>query len=383
MNKIIAILMLICTCSVAGAQSITEIRIVEEDRPDKVKVNGQTIDVYENLDEMPQYPGGINGLMTVLSENLHYPEDAMENNIQGKVMVKFVVTSKGDVANIEILNSVYPSLDKEAVRVVGLLNGFTPGQLHGENVNVWFTLPITFKLQNDYPEVEEFDVVEIDSIGYQQMMDLGLATQRENNLAHATAYFKEAYHINPYNIDPLERIVKMNEANGKISDNYAVYEYGVDQLSRWNQLNGTGNGAVFPMKWLAEQMQKVNPDDLYPQFALLWTLLKAPSEDYKNQGNDLLDKLIPIVEQRELWDQYGHFMSLKSFFLDDEDTVINYYTPNIDKLIKSPQGVGAIVLLSRIYEEKGDSDKASEYMRIAESADPDRIELPKWIEHYK
>lgn len=54
------------------------------------------------------------------------------------------------------------------------------------------------------------------------MMDLGLKAQSENNLPHAAAYFKEAFHINPYSIDPLERIIKLNNANQKSSDNYGI-----------------------------------------------------------------------------------------------------------------------------------------------------------------
>lgn len=78
---------------------------------------------------------------------------------------------------------------------------------------------------------EEFDVVAIGSVGYKEMMDLGLKAQSENNLAHATAYLKEAYHINPYSIDSLERIVKLNNANGTPELNCEIYEYGIDGLS--------------------------------------------------------------------------------------------------------------------------------------------------------
>ena len=364
-------------------QKVTEIRIVEDKAPDKVKVNGKNVSVYQmqSLDEDPQYPGGIDGLMSFLSQNIIYPPTAAESNIQGRVVIKFVVTKDGSVANPEIVKSVDPSLDAEALRVVGLLKGFTPGVFNGEKVNVWYTLPISFRLQDDGPDIEEFDAVPIDSIVYQEMMDLGLAAEKDNNLSHATSYFKEAFHINPYSIDPIERIVRMNDASGKSDLNYEIYEYGVDQLSRWNQLNGTGNSAIFPMEWLAERMWEANPDDLYPQFALLWTYLKAPSLPLRTKADGLMDKLLPLSEQRELWDQYGHMMSLKTFFLTNEDDIIALYEPNVDKLIKSTQGSGALAILSRIYsEKKGDTVKAEKYMKMAEEADPERIELPKWLE---
>ena len=361
----------------------TEIAIVEDSAPDDVKINGKNVSVYQlqSLDVEPEYPGGVNGLMSFISQNLVYPESAAERSIQGRVVIKFVVTKDGNVANAEVVKSVDPALDAEALRVVSLIKGFTPGVFDGKKVDVWYTLPLNFKLQDDEPDIEEFDAVVIDSIGYREMMDLGLAAQKENNIAHATAYFKEAYHINPYSIDPLERIINLNNANNKSDLNYEIYEYGVDQLTRWNQVNGTGNSAIFPMEWLAKQMQILKADDLYPQFALLWTYLQAPSVTLRTRANDLIDKLIPLCEEQELWDQYGHIMSLKTFFLTNEDDIISLYEPNVEKLKKSPQGSGALAILSRIYsEKKGNAVKAEKYMKMAEEADPERIELPKWLE---
>lgn len=372
MSRTLLLLLFISSFGMVVGQvnNITEIHIVsDEDYVDDAP------------DIMPEYPGGVNAIMTFLGNNIVYPNKAVEENIQGKVIVKFIVDKSGNVSTPEVINSVHPLLDAEALRVVRLLKGFTPGMKNGCAVNTWYTLPINFKLQNDISDIEEFDAVAIDSIGYQEMMDLGLKAQSENNLAHATAYFKEAYHINPYSIDPLERIVKLNNANNKSDLNYAIYEYGVDQLTRWNQLQGTGNSAIFPMEWLAGEMQKINKDDLYPQFALLWTYLQAPSMTLRTRASDLIDKLIPLCEEQGLWDQYGHIMSLKTFFLTNEDDIISLYEPNVDKLKRSPQGSGALAILSRIYsEKKGDAVKAEKYMKMAEDADPERIELPKWLE---
>ena len=389
-EKFLKILLSAFSISISGAvitaqetQKVTEISIVEDLAPDNIKVNGRNTTVYQiqSLDSEPEYPGGINGMMSFLAQNLVYPESAMENSIQGKVVLKFVVTKDGNVANVEVIKSVDPALDAEALRVVSLLKGFTPGVYEGKKVNVWYTLPVNFKLQDDYQEIPEFDAVAIDSIGYQEMMTLGLQAQKDNNLPHATSYFKEAYHINPYSIDPLERIVKLNNANGKSDLNYDIYEYGVDQLTRWDQLHGTGNSAIFPMEWLAGEMQKINKDDLYPQFALLWTYLQVPSMTLRTRASDLIDKLIPLCEEQGLWDQYGHIMSLKTFFLTNEDDIISLYEPNVNKLKKSPQGSGALAILSRIYsEKKGNTIKAEKYMKMAEEADPERIELPKWLE---
>lgn len=373
------LLMALIACTTM-AQQATEIAIVP-DKPEKAIINGKEVEVLEAPEVMPEYPGGINGIMSFLSSNLVYPQEAFENNIQGRVLVQFVVDTKGNVSNVEIREGVHPLLNEEAVRVVKMLNGWTPGKYQGKPVNVWYVLPVSFKLQADNSQDEVCDAVPIDSVGYQEMMDLGLKAQQENNVIHATAYFKEAFHINPYSIDPLERIVKMNNANGKSMENYAIYEYGVDELSRWNRLKGTGMSAIFPMEWLADQMKRIDPDDLYPQFALTWTYLQAPSANSREKANKMMDILIPICKEKEMWDQYGHIMSLKTFFLPDEDAIIALYEPNVEYLSKSPQGAGALAILSRVYgESKGDTAKAAKYMKMAEDADPERIELPKWLE---
>lgn len=73
-------------------------------------------------------------------------------------------------------------------------------------------------------------------------------------------------------------------------------------------------------------------------------------------------------------------MSLKTILMTNTDEIITLFEPNIEKLEKSPDGSGALAFLSRIYSEKGDSVKADIYMKMAEEADPERIELPHWLE---
>ena len=96
---------------------------------------------------MPQFPGGDAELMKYIQKSLKYPPVAMENNIQGRVTVRFVVTKTGKIGDVQVLRAKDPDLDREAVRVVKTLPDFIPGRMNGQPVAVWFTLPITFKLQ--------------------------------------------------------------------------------------------------------------------------------------------------------------------------------------------------------------------------------------------
>lgn len=105
--------------------------------------------VYENVQVQPEYPGGIIEMLNELAMNLRYPEEAMKANIQGRVVVRFVVTEKGKIASPEVIRSVNPELDAEAIRAVQTLSDFKPGTIDGKPVSVYYTLPVTFKLAPD------------------------------------------------------------------------------------------------------------------------------------------------------------------------------------------------------------------------------------------
>ena len=105
-------------------------------------------EVLASAAQMPVFPGGDRALMNFIGANLSYPIAAQDNKIEGKVVVQFVVTKSGKVGEVKVAKSVHPVLDNEAVRVCRLLPDFIPGRnSEGNPVNVWYTLPITFKLQ--------------------------------------------------------------------------------------------------------------------------------------------------------------------------------------------------------------------------------------------
>ena len=126
--------------SSSGELQNAQISIIEEPN------NESSPEPFVVVEEMPQFPGGQEELMKYVYANTVYPEVAKENNIQGTVIVKFCVTSKGGVNQINIFKGVNPELDKEVLRVVSTLPAFKPGKQAGVPVNVWFILPITFKL---------------------------------------------------------------------------------------------------------------------------------------------------------------------------------------------------------------------------------------------
>lgn len=103
--------------------------------------------VFTAVEQMPRFPGGDEALMKYLSTHINYPTMAMENNIQGRVIVQFVVEKTGKIGEVKVVRSVDRDLDKEAVRVCKSLPDFIPGKMNGQAVAVWYTLPVNFKLQ--------------------------------------------------------------------------------------------------------------------------------------------------------------------------------------------------------------------------------------------
>lgn len=98
------------------------------------------------VENMPKYPGGDVALLETVSKNTRYPENARQNGIEGRVIMRFVVTARGKVDEVVVLRGVDPELDKEAIRVVSMLDNFIPGTQGGKAVPVYYMIPITFTL---------------------------------------------------------------------------------------------------------------------------------------------------------------------------------------------------------------------------------------------
>ena len=112
-----------------------------------VKPKEEENKVFDVVEQMPSFPGGMAALMAYLQKSIKYPPVAEENGIQGRVVCTFVVERDGSVTDVRVAKSVDPSLDKEAVRVVSTMPKWIPGKQNGQSVRVKYTLPVTFRLQ--------------------------------------------------------------------------------------------------------------------------------------------------------------------------------------------------------------------------------------------
>ena len=102
--------------------------------------------VFDVVEQMPEYPGGMQALFEYLSQNVKYPEDAEKQKVEGRVIATFVVETDGSISNVEVVRPVFPSLDAEAVRVLSGMPKWKPGMQSGKVVRVTYTVPINFSL---------------------------------------------------------------------------------------------------------------------------------------------------------------------------------------------------------------------------------------------
>ena len=95
----------------------------------------------------PEYPGGMEAFTQLISENLVYPENVLEEGVEGSVVLQFQVSALGRVINPVVASSVHPELDKEALRVIQLSERWIPAEFHGKKTTTQYTFPITFALK--------------------------------------------------------------------------------------------------------------------------------------------------------------------------------------------------------------------------------------------
>lgn len=127
--------------------SLGKIILTKKETPGKEELLAENEKVYNSVEKMPEFPGGEKALIQYITRSIIYPETAVEQKLQGKVYVSFVVRKDGSVADSKIERGVAQSLDREALRVVDALPQWKPGYQKGVPVNVKYTVPINFALE--------------------------------------------------------------------------------------------------------------------------------------------------------------------------------------------------------------------------------------------
>jgi protein TonB len=133
----------VCILSIVAFKNV-ELTQSDTSKEKSEKVRGK---IYEQVEQMPEYPGGEIEMRKFLANSVKYPVEAQQKGIQGKVFVSFVVDKKGAVKNVKIARGADPLLDAEALRVVNNFPQWIPGKEKGKKVAVQYTVPINFRLE--------------------------------------------------------------------------------------------------------------------------------------------------------------------------------------------------------------------------------------------
>lgn len=125
-----------------------QVEWVDLDEVDYIEVEPEPEEeeVFMVVEDAPEFPGGINALLEYLKKNIKYPAICRDNNIQGRVIVSFVVNKDGKIVDPEVVKGVNPSLDKEALRVISTMPNWKPGYQRGKPVRVKYSVPVNFRL---------------------------------------------------------------------------------------------------------------------------------------------------------------------------------------------------------------------------------------------
>lgn len=99
--------------------------------------------------EPPMFQRGDAAQMKFIYENVKYPEETAGNNIEGRVIIKFVVATDGSVKRDEVLRGVHPSLNSEAIRVITVMPAWKPGKQNGNPASVWYNVPVKFEVRRN------------------------------------------------------------------------------------------------------------------------------------------------------------------------------------------------------------------------------------------
>ena len=132
--------------------TVTEVKVTQDDSASNDSTTVITIaesgkiQIFDHVEEMPRFPGGESELLKWLTDNMNYPKEAVEKGIQGRVILRFVISPDGPIENVEVLKGLDPSCDEEAVRTVKKMPNWIPGKQKGKPVYVYYSLPIVYRL---------------------------------------------------------------------------------------------------------------------------------------------------------------------------------------------------------------------------------------------
>ena len=179
------------------------------------------VPVFQVVEEMPEFPGGMGECLKFLGKNIKYPVEAQKAGVQGKVIVQFVVEKDGNIANPKVVRSIDPDLDGEAIRVISIMPKWKPGMQKGQPVRVKYTVPVTFRLDGKDTKSNEARHLELktDTVFQENPLRIGKETfslkdWKEKPLLIVDGIEKPYSQMEKMNASDIESISVLKDAAG-------------------------------------------------------------------------------------------------------------------------------------------------------------------------
>lgn len=353
----------LCEADTTQYEQVTEIVIVK-DTPDTLATGEEVYEVVDAAD-MPQFPGGSNAMYSFLGNNFHYPQEAMDAEIQGKVIVKFVVKADGSIGNVTVVKSVHPALDAEAVRLVQLMPKWTPGKHDGKSVNVWYTLPVVFKLQDtptDDPTISERDQADFDN--FLRLGDEALAVGNTN---HAYQYYKECFNIKPTEYSLIEKIDSILVSDDSLRSEFRLWAG--DRIMREIDKDTSNTTNIDNMINLVNLIIADEPNNLHHKLNLAYLYsLKGDESNFRN----ILSQVYSQTEKNDPT-TYASAVAIEAnpyynqgFFQE----TLNIIEPKLSIIKKQSSDLTAVIWLSDVYMQMNRENDAANLLKWVKSNNP-------------
>lgn len=334
--------------------------------------------IYTHIDKMPQFPGGEAELMRWIAYHIKYPKKAYENKIQGKVILEFIVTSEGSIDQINVIKKVDPELDNEAIRVIKSLPKFIPGEIDGEPVNVWYTIPINFKLKAEDENVEIFEKKDYDKAS--SLYSKAVLLEQSENINDAVSYYLESFYIVPQDISIIEHAYNISNDERQKEQictfaNNRLFRFYMDSFGKVKDMIQLRNDLITKQQHLV----KLSPNNTDILFNLEYYLFH--SKDYEALRKTA--KMIYALTEGSDEETFSFAMELEAyslFDLKDYTSVINLVVPKIP-LIRNTSRKGALFVLGETYLTTKQYDKGKELYTFLKESDAENFE--GWMNGYK
>ncbi len=290
--------------------------------PDRIKIyKGKAV-----LDQGPEFPGGDKAMLELFDKNFVYPAKCIRENIQGRVIVEFVVNEEGTVGDIKIYRSAHPALDSAAIRFVELMPDWSPAIYLGKPVKMTYYFPVTFKL------TDGVNIDKDDKADFNKFLTRGNKMLKKGNMGSAYYNFKKCFNIKPTESYLLDKIETTLAGQPEIQEKF--YNWATERMLRDAENNGWKNSddLIDNMIKLQTKLLDRYPNDTGILLDIEYLYLKK--DDFDNVLATA-QKIYPLIakENLSLFTSAASMEATSRLHKEDYQGIVNLIAPQVENLL--------------------------------------------------